>query len=534
MKILEVVDSPWAIGALAKSIQSNLDHHRIQVLAIHPKEYRNDTDHWNRVFAEAVEEMNPDVVHFHYWDTAFQLAKLPCLSGRKKILTHHNQKNLLSHSWEDFDNIVVHTQKAKRILKDAGYDNVTIIQHGIDVEFFRYAEDYQHDSRLVGYVGRVVPWKNLYEVLKATKEVNGELLMMGKIDRADYWQKCVEDFSDQMDERFGTPRQSQPSTYAEMAVYVGFSSDGIEEGPLGLLEAMACGIPVITTPAGEANDIIEDGVNGLLVDFDDTEGLVKKLRFFFSMSQEEKDRMRDKAWHTVKSMSEKDMARKYERLYYKTAFRKDLVSVVIPSCRRPKEVRNLIQAYAEQTYAPIEVIVAVDDHWDSVESREYETTLEEMKKQTDVPIRYLFTDNEGYGIAQARNSATIIASGNYIIYNDDRFVPEKDAVEMFVNRISGIKEKVAIWGDKGAGKRSFIENFFIVRKRHIVQAGMFCERIVEYGGQSEEIRTRLLSQDFILSYEPSAKSKQQFGTHSRREKRYQIFRSKIKLRNMYE
>lgn len=47
-----------------------------------------------------------------------------------------------------------------------------------------------------------------------------------------------------------------------------------EGGPQTLLEAMATGVPVISTRVGMAMDVIEDDVNGCLVDVEDVEGLV--------------------------------------------------------------------------------------------------------------------------------------------------------------------------------------------------------------------------------------------------------------------
>lgn len=525
MRILQVIDSPWAIGALAERIKKENRHHEIDILTIHPKEYRENKEKFNGIFTEKVTAFNPEIIHFHYWDTAKYLADLPICVGIKKILTHHNQKNLLSHSWEKFDGLVVHTKKAKEILEDGGYDNVSVIQHGINIEKFKFLEEYDDDNRLLGYTGRIVPWKGLKVILKVARNLGTEVLMMGKIDKAGYWNECLE-YSDVMDVRFGTPDNEQVSAYHEMACYIGNSTDGIEEGPLGLLEAMACGIPVITTPSGEAKDIIGSGYNGLLVNFDDPEDLERKIRFFFNMKPAEKNEMRQKAWDTVRMMSKEVMGRKYESLYYRTAYGKDLVSIIIPTSGRHKTIKNVLDAYDTQTYKPIEIIVALDEY--DVES-EYKEVLIEWSRNHKTPIRWVYTNNGDYGIAQARNMGIFEASGHYLIFNDDRFIPESDAVEMFVKRISGVKERTAIWGDKGGGQRSFIENFFIIRKKHIVQAGMFNERINEYGGQSQEIRGRLIDQGFILSFEPKAKAHQQFGTHNKTKRRYEVFRTKTKL-----
>jgi glycosyltransferase involved in cell wall biosynthesis len=51
-----------------------------------------------------------------------------------------------------------------------------------------------------------------------------------------------------------------------------------EGGPKGVLEAMATGVPVVTTRVGQARDIVDDGRNGLLAEVDDVEALVDALR----------------------------------------------------------------------------------------------------------------------------------------------------------------------------------------------------------------------------------------------------------------
>lgn len=50
-----------------------------------------------------------------------------------------------------------------------------------------------------------------------------------------------------------------------------------EGGPKAVLEAMASGVPLVTTRVGQATDLVRDGVNGWLVEVEDAEAMAERL-----------------------------------------------------------------------------------------------------------------------------------------------------------------------------------------------------------------------------------------------------------------
>ena len=60
----------------------------------------------------------------------------------------------------------------------------------------------------------------------------------------------------------------------------------IEGFGLVLVEAMACGIPVITTPHTAGLDILTDGVEGFIIPIRDVEALKTKLEWCYQHPQE--------------------------------------------------------------------------------------------------------------------------------------------------------------------------------------------------------------------------------------------------------
>jgi glycosyltransferase involved in cell wall biosynthesis len=53
------------------------------------------------------------------------------------------------------------------------------------------------------------------------------------------------------------------------------------------LEAMAAGLPVITTVNTNATDIIEDGIEGYIIPIRDTQAIVSALEKILSLKEEE-------------------------------------------------------------------------------------------------------------------------------------------------------------------------------------------------------------------------------------------------------
>jgi glycosyltransferase involved in cell wall biosynthesis len=63
--------------------------------------------------------------------------------------------------------------------------------------------------------------------------------------------------------------------YAALDAYVVTSRQ--EGGPKGVLEAMAAGVPLVSTRVGQAVDLVVDGENGWLVEIEDVDALVGRL-----------------------------------------------------------------------------------------------------------------------------------------------------------------------------------------------------------------------------------------------------------------
>jgi glycosyltransferase involved in cell wall biosynthesis len=68
-------------------------------------------------------------------------------------------------------------------------------------------------------------------------------------------------------------REELARAYHALDVYVVASRQ--EGGPKGVLEAMAAGVPLVTTRVGQAPELADHGRNGFLVDVEDAEAIAE-------------------------------------------------------------------------------------------------------------------------------------------------------------------------------------------------------------------------------------------------------------------
>lgn len=549
-----VVDTKkWIIGKLSEAIMKYNSHFEFEYYALHPRDVTTKIDE----FKQAVEKFKPDVIHFQYYRSCSQALELwPELKNYKIVLTHHNQrtKAVFEKKWQELgvNQLVCHTQHCRKMLVENGENakDVKIIQHGLNLDYFEYS-DREPEHPRIGYVGRIVPWKGLLEICKVARELNMKVLLMGVIDKPEYWKK-VEEYKDVLDLNYYDCKDSERiDAYRHMTVYVGNSVDGFEEGPMGLLEAWASGVPVITTNTGEAKDLAVDGENAAIIPFTEYVDLELAIEILMGedldytnghtkIKNKNRQKLRKNGWNTVKGMTEQKMAREYSEVYHKCGGNKHaLVSVVIPATYGGREeVSKILKGLENQTYKNIEVIVIWDEDGSSCISVDPDDLVENGYKEIEnynFPIKELRTNRYGYNLAMARNMGIVEAEGDYIMFNDARLCPEPDAIENFLKGFD-INTGITLWlfGDKGGGKRAFVENFSFVERQEVVRFGMFNERIDRYGGMSQEIRTRWKMQGNAFHFVEEAKANELKSSKQTPERKKDIIASKLKLFKIFK
>ncbi len=232
-----------------------------------------------------------DVVHTHdLYSTlmgvpAAWLARVPLIVSSRRDLgswwwyTPRNKRFL--KSIQHLGTMVVANSTAVRdyLVKEEGYgpEFVTIIRNGIDVERFKAASpsaesffpNLTNTSKLIGVVANMnVETKGHVDLIEAASIVcrahaESRFLLVGGGRERPNLERKVDELKLRDRVSFLGRREDVPNLLRCCALSVLPSwAEGL---PNVVLESMAAGVPVVATRVGGTEEIIEDGVHGLLV-----------------------------------------------------------------------------------------------------------------------------------------------------------------------------------------------------------------------------------------------------------------------------
>ncbi len=206
-----------------------------------------------------------DLVHFHTDFLHFPLSRRHRLTA---VTTLHGRLDLpeLVPVYREFaDQPLVSISDAQRApLPWANW--VRTIHHGLPETLYRLHE---RPGDYLAFIGRIAPEKRVDRAIEIARRAGMPLKIAAKVDLADrayYEQRIRPMLKGRHVEFVGEIGQEEKDSFLGRAVALLFPIDWPEPFGLVMIEAMACGTPVIAWPCGSVREVIEPGVTGFIVD----------------------------------------------------------------------------------------------------------------------------------------------------------------------------------------------------------------------------------------------------------------------------
>jgi glycosyltransferase involved in cell wall biosynthesis len=291
-------------GARGSPIEEYLAHHGVPVYYINKRRGFDPTT-WLRLY-RLLRTLQPAIVHTH--QTVGRYVYPACWAARQKIIVHtvHNIATGEIHSrfWRRFQGwayrrgvlpVSIAQEVTRTFVQEYGRAPTLEILNAIPTE--RYAPDparrtawrSQHavprDALVFTCVAGLRPQKNHRLLLQAFAQAAPQLpdallLLVGPPDRLDpAYAESLKALAQELGlgqrVRFLGSRADVPDILRASDVFV-LSSD-YEGNPLSVLEAMAAGLPVISTAVGGVPELVQHGATGLLVPAGDACSLAEAI-----------------------------------------------------------------------------------------------------------------------------------------------------------------------------------------------------------------------------------------------------------------
>lgn len=252
-----------------------------------------------------------DIIHFHIdylhfpFSQCLQTAHVTTLHGRLDIPELKMVYNKFKHP------VVSISNDQRKPLPEANF--AATIYHGLPASLFHKGTG---QGNYLAFLGRISPEKGLDVAIEWAKAANMPLKVAAKIDKADeeYFETSIKHlFNNELIEYIGEINESQKQDFLGNASALLFPINWHEPFGMVMIEAMACGTPVIAHGIGSVREVLVDG-SGFVVA--GTEEAVSIIRDLPNVDRDAIRRVFDKKY-TARRMAS-DYLHLYEKLIRKS------------------------------------------------------------------------------------------------------------------------------------------------------------------------------------------------------------------------
>lgn len=140
------------------------------------------------------------------------------------------------------------------------------VYHGLPEDLYTYREE---PGKYLAFLGRISPEKRVDRAIEIARKVGMEIKIAAKVDAVDrsYFEDVVEPLlKDPAVEYVGEIGEGEKDEFLGNAYALLFPIDWPEPFGLVMIEAMACGTPVIAYRKGSVPEVMEEGKTGFIVE----------------------------------------------------------------------------------------------------------------------------------------------------------------------------------------------------------------------------------------------------------------------------
>jgi glycosyltransferase involved in cell wall biosynthesis len=207
-----------------------------------------------------------DILHFHIDQFHFPLFRP--LAGRT-LTTLHGRQDLpdLRPLYFGFNEmpLVSISDSQRAPIPNANF--VATVYHGLPLALHR--PTFKPRGGYLAFLGRISPEKGVDRAIKVAQTLGIPLKIAAKVDRMDeaYFREQIAPLLKGPGVQFiGEINEQEKTDFLGEALALMFLIDWPEPFGLSMIEAMACGTPVLALRRGSVDEVVEDGLTGHTVD----------------------------------------------------------------------------------------------------------------------------------------------------------------------------------------------------------------------------------------------------------------------------